>query len=104
MATKPPTKQQIEREAHRLFWEELWNALPKDFQDRFEISGKNEMSIEVEPFGMPKWITVTSKARTNMPGDKDRAYCGVTAAAEYAKELEIASKKEAAKRKEKTNA
>ena len=99
MATKPPTKQQIEREAHRLFWEQLWNALPQEFKDRFEITGKNEMSLEVEPFGNPKWITISSKARTTMPGDKERPYCGVTMAAEYADEVMIADKQ---KKKEQT--
>lgn len=99
MATKPPTKQQIEREAHRLFWEQLWNALPQDFKDRFEVTGKNEMSLEVEPFGNPKWITISSKARTTMAGDKERPYCGVTAAAEYAEEILLANKQ---KNKEQT--
>lgn len=99
MANKPPTKQQVEREAHRLFWEELWNALPQEFKDRFEVTGKNELSLEVEPFGQPKWVSVTSKARTTMPGDKDRPYCGVTAAAEYMQEVEIAAKETAAKAK-----
>lgn len=93
MAAKKPTKQQIEREAHRLFWEELFGALPQDFKDRFEVTGKNEMSIEVEAFGVSKWVTVSSKARTSMPGDKETPYCGVAMAAEYAEEMALAAKK-----------
>ena len=91
MKAKPPSMRQRHREAHRLAWETIYNALPESLQNSFEMTEQNELSIEVFPFGgEPVWVSFQTKARTTMPGDKTRQYCGVTAAMEYAEILEFA--------------
>ena len=102
MPEQTHSKVAIEREAHRVFWEELFSYLPEDFRNRFEVTGKNELSIEVEAFGVPKWVSVGSRARTCMVGDKEISYCGVTAAALYAQELEEKAAKKKEKKEKKT--